>query len=185
MAMAKVEHSLGRIQLKLQDLGQLFDTLDPSPFPERSLDDDAEAFIVSWARDLRRADELEIVLHLPNAEEKVELVGPVADSVHNHFAYLADAKRREFRALMSRGQSSLAIGVVFLTACLLLGNAVGTIAVGHSQIAGILKESLLIGGWVAMWRPIEIFLYDWWALRREQRDFERLGRARVRIAKSG
>ena len=65
--MAKEEHNLGRIQLKLQDLGQLFDTLDPSPFPERSLDDDAEAFIVSWARDLRRADELEIVLHLPNA----------------------------------------------------------------------------------------------------------------------
>jgi hypothetical protein len=182
--MAKEEHNLGRIQLKLQDLGQLFDTLDPSPFPERSLDDDAEAFIVSWARDLRRADELEIVLHLPNAEEKPELVGPIADNVHNHFAYLADAKRREFRALMSRGRGSLAIGIAFLTGCLLLGNAIGRLAIGHSQLAGIVKESLLIGGWVAMWRPIEIFLYDWWALRREQRDYERLSRARVSITPS-
>lgn len=180
--MAKVEHSLGRIQLKLQDLGQLFDTLDPTPFPERSLDDDAEAFIVSWARDLRRADELEIVLHLSNAEEKRELAVPVADSVHNHFAYLAQAKRRELRALMSRGRASLAIGMAFLAVCLVLGNAVGRVAVGHSQLAGIVKESLLIGGWVAMWRPIEIFLYDWWAMRREQRDYERLSRARVRIA---
>jgi len=66
----------------------------------------------------------------------------------------------------------------------LLGNAIGRLAIGHSQLAGIVKESLLIGGWVAMWRPIEIFLYDWWALRREQRDYERLSRARVSITPS-
>jgi hypothetical protein len=26
----------------------------------------------------------------------------------------------------------------------------------------ITSEGLLILGWVAMWRPVEIFLYDWW-----------------------
>ncbi|HXZ86596.1 MAG TPA: hypothetical protein VEI82_14025 [Myxococcota bacterium] len=183
--MANQERTVGKIELKLQDLGQLFDTLDPSPFRERSLDHDAEAFIVSWARDLRHADEFEILLHLAKAAAKPELAPSVVEAVHNHFAYLTDAKRREFRALMSRGRRSLAIGVAFLAACLLLGNAVGRVAVDHSELIGIVKESLVIGGWVAMWRPIEIFLYDWWALRREQRDYERLSRAQVRIAESG
>ena len=27
---------------------------------------------------------------------------------------------------------------------------------------GLIKESLIISGWVALWRPLEIFLYDWW-----------------------
>jgi hypothetical protein len=34
----------------------------------------------------------------------------------------------------------------------------------------VLREGLLIIGWVALWRPVEIFLYDWWpVLRRQQR----------------
>jgi hypothetical protein len=173
---------VGRIELKLRDLGQLFDSLDPSPFRERSLDRAAEAFIVSWARDLHQHDALEIRIHLPSGRVGSEAEPLIAEALHNHFAYLADAKHREFRALMSRGRRSLVIGVAFLTVCVLLGNAVGKLP-AH-ELGGIVRESLLIGGWVAMWRPIEIFLYDWWAVRREQRDFERVSRAAVHIVKS-
>ena len=35
------------IEVAARDLIQLFNSLDPSPFPERDLDDEAEAFIVS------------------------------------------------------------------------------------------------------------------------------------------
>ena len=60
---------------------------------------------------------------------------------------------------------SLAIGLVFLFACvglrqLLLAWDSGTF--GH-----IIAEGLLIAGWVAMWRPIDTFLYGWWPLRRK------------------
>jgi hypothetical protein len=43
------------------------------------------------------------------------------------------------------------------------------------------RESLLIGGWVAMWRPLEIFLYDWWPIRPERRLYERLSAMPIRI----
>lgn len=46
----------------------------------------------------------------------------------------------------------------------------------------MLRESLLIGGWVAMWRPLEIFLYDWWPIRADARLFDRLAAMPVRIA---
>ena len=45
----------------------------------------------------------------------------------------------------------------------------------------LLKESVLIGGWVAMWRPIEIFLYDWWPILAEARLYDRLAAMPVRI----
>jgi hypothetical protein len=37
----------------------------------------------------------------------------------------------------------------------------------------------VIGAWVALWRPIEIFLYDWWPVRSEARLFDRLSQIDV------
>ena len=53
-----------------------------------------------------------------------------------------------------------------------------------TQFAGVARESLLIGGWVAMWRPLEVFLYDWWPIRAEARLFDRLSAMIVRVGPS-
>ena len=171
---------LARIELKLRDVNQLFHTLDPSPFRERSLDEAAEAFIVGWARDLPHKHGLELLIHLPQAGADPELAAQVQAAVQSHFRYLAEGKRREFRQLMARGRTSLLIGVSFLGLCMLVGNAL--VAASSSTLFLFGRESLLIGGWVAMWRPIEIFLYDWWGVLRQERDFERLGRMPVRLS---
>jgi len=34
----------------------------------------------------------------------------------------------------------------------------------NNPLLKVLKESLLIGGWVAMWRPMQIYLYEWWPI---------------------
>jgi len=43
----------------------------------------------------------------------------------------------------------------------------------------IVEESFLILGWVANWRPLEIFLYDWWPLARRRDLYRRLSAAKV------
>src|SRR5882757_3737263 len=53
-----------RIQLRLRELAQLFNSMDPSPFLDRDLDADAEEFIVSWAREHPKDHELELTIHL-------------------------------------------------------------------------------------------------------------------------
>ncbi|MGH9221520.1 MAG: hypothetical protein ACRD1W_19605 [Vicinamibacterales bacterium] len=52
---------------------------------------------------------------------------------------------------------------------------------GETRFGGLASESLLIGGWVAMWRPLEIFLYEWWPIRAEARLFDRLSAMTVRV----
>jgi hypothetical protein len=42
-----------------------------------------------------------------------------------------------------------------------------------------------IGGWVAMWRPLEIFLYDWWPVVSDIRLFRRLAKTPVRFVCAG
>jgi hypothetical protein len=48
-------------------------------------------------------------------------------------------------------------------------------------MATIARESLTIVGWVAMWRPLQIFLYDWWPLGRRIRVYKALQQAHVRV----
>jgi hypothetical protein len=168
----------GRIELRLRELGQLFNSMDPSPFIDRDLDADAEEFIVSWARELHAATEYELVIQVAEAPAPDRAAG-AGDAVRHYFANRAEIRRREFKLLMRRGRFSLLVGLMFLAGCLLLSEIVAKIGGGATM--GILRESLTIGGWVAMWRPLEIFLYDWWPLRDERRILERLGRMQVRL----
>jgi len=170
------------IMLRLRELAQLFNSMDPSPFVDRDLDADAEEFITSWARELPAGNELELVIHLAQPASAARIAG-VEDAVRRYFATRAGIKQLEFGQLMRRGRLTLAVGLGFLVVCLLLGGLVG--GSGSNAAAGILKEGLTIGGWVAMWRPLEIYLYDWWPLLDERRRLERLSRICVRIVMSG
>jgi hypothetical protein len=166
------------IELRLRELAQLFNSLDPSPFIDRDLDPDAEEFILSWAREHGKDQELELTLHLATTPPPDRAAGAEA-AVRHYFATRAEMKQREFRQLMKRGRISLSIGIVFLAVCLFASELVAKL--GHTTSAGLLRESLTIGGWVAMWRPLEIYLYDWWPLRDERRLVERLARMKVRL----
>jgi hypothetical protein len=73
----------------------------------------------------------------------------------------------EFRQLMRDGRHSLLIGGLFLAACLIASQAL--IRPASGTLISVARESLTIDGWVAMWRPMEIFLYEWWPLRRRWR----------------
>ena len=101
-------------------------------------------------------------------------------AVRHFFRERTAVKQRDLRLLLRRGRTSLVIGIFFLAACLGLGEFIG-LTWDHT-LASILSESLVIGGWVAMWRPLEIFLYDWWPLREERRILEALAHAKVRLA---
>jgi hypothetical protein len=168
------------IQLKLRDVAQLFNSLDPSPFNEKDLDHDAEEFIVSWAREISIHKELRLVIHLEVPLPPTQSESLVDDSVRHYFGYRASMARLELREFLKRGRTSLLIGSCFLTVCLLLSQLVAK-SFSAGVIGSIAEESLTIGGWVAMWRPMEIYLYDWWPLKRKVELLTKLSHIKVKI----
>lgn len=155
--------------------------MDPSPFHERDLDHDAEEFIVGWAREFPRRDPVSLVVHVNQLPVHEDAQQMIETAVHNYFAYRAKLNRLEFRHLLKEGRTSLIIGLVFLGACLLTSEWLLRKQPGSLSI--IARESLVIAGWVAMWRPIRIFLYDWWPVLRLGRLYEKLSRMRVGVRK--
>ena len=168
------------ISLKLRELGQLFNSMDPAPFIDRDLDDDAEEFIVSSAREAHGSHAFELVVHLEMQPDPA-IAAETEKAVRHYFAARAELKRREFRLLLRRGQTALGIGLLFLTGCLVLSGAASNMK--PSTLAEILREGFLIVGWVAMWKPLEIFLYDWGPVREEWRGLQRLAKIHVRLVR--
>lgn len=161
------------IEVHVTELKQLFNAIDPSPFHEKDLDPAAEEFIVEWAREAPADAPLALVVYL---ERPAGLPGEPAilrDAIREFFGRRAEAHRRRLRQLFRVGRRSLLIGVAFLASSLAVGDFVIRMF-GEGRLAGLLREGLLIGGWVAMWRPMEIFLYDWWPIRADARLSDRL-----------
>jgi hypothetical protein len=167
-----------QVEVRLRELSQLFNSMDPSPFIDRDLDAAAEEFIVSWARELPHKGELELVIHLTTLPEPDRAAG-TAEAVRHYFASRAEIKRRELRLLLRRGRSSGVIALLFLAGCFGLGEMVRSAST--QPWAGFVELGLHIAGWVAMWRPLEIFLYDWWPIHSDQLLLERLARMSVRL----
>jgi hypothetical protein len=178
--MTKSDHSvpIQRLALRVREIAQLFNSMDPTPFLNKDLDPEAENFIESWASGYAPGSRFHITIHIeqwPDGDPSEMLTG----AIHNHFSYKAELTRSALKQLLRQGRMSLAIGIVFVTLCLLAADAIGRI--GANPGYSIARESLTIVGWVAMWRPLQIFLYDWWPLQRQIRLYKRLGSAHIQV----
>jgi hypothetical protein len=168
------------IKVHINELNQLFNAMDPAPFRDRDLDPKAEEFIIVSARELHHDRPLALVVHLDREPATPEAATTLKDAVHGFFAERARVTRQKLRQLFRTGRLSLVIGLLFLAATVLGGDLIRAM-LQENRFAGVLQESLLIGGWVAMWRPLDTFLYDWWPIRREARLYDRLAAMPVRI----
>ncbi len=168
------------LELRVAEMRQLFNAMDPAPFRERDLDPNAEAYIVGWAREVPAGQPLGLVVHLGRESATAESAAMLHVAVDDYFRQRAVATRRQLRQLFRVGRISLLIGLAFLGGAILLGELVAGL-VAKESYGSIIKESFVIGGWVALWRPLEIFLYDWWPIRAEAKLLDRLGEMDVRV----
>ena len=168
-----------KIEISLNRLSQLFNSLDPSPFHERDLDQDAEEYIIGSAEEIWHHRPLRLVVHLPADQVPKPDALSLADAVHNFFAYREAHERRQLRLLFREGRIALTIGLAFLFCCVALREVIFSFE--HNAASDIFGEGLLIIGWVAMWRPLEIFLYEWVPIRRRCQILATLAKIPVNI----
>jgi len=169
----------GLIEVKITELNQLFNSMDPSPFHERDLDRDAEEFIVSWAQEHPKQHALKLVVHIANGSiDAAAAQKLISESVAHYFDYSALRGLHDLKHLMREGRASLLIGLLFLGICEVIATLL-TPPVGSWQT--VMREGLTIIGWVAMWKPLEIYLYRWWPLLAMRRLFQRLSRMTVEV----
>jgi hypothetical protein len=169
-----------KIELFIGSVRQLFNSFDPSPFLERDLDAEAERYIVAWAAELDARKPIVLLVHFSGSPEDSPDSNLIPGALRNYFGYRANQAKLEIHELLRIGWRSMVIGLLVLMVSLTVSNHV-TRSMDGSPFGPLLAESFIILGWVANWRPLEIFLYDWWPIARKRKLYLRLARASVEI----
>ena len=173
------ENGITTIDLKLPNANHLFDLRDPAPFREKDLDEDAVDYIVSATSEFKIKTPLKLALHFSDLPELGPPENIVCNSIHDYFKYEFNLVSIKLTRVFRRGHVALIFGLCFLILCLFLSKF---IILGEAHMAKtILSEGVTILGWVAMWKPCEIFLYSWWPLIEQRAIYKKLSKIDIDI----
>ena len=164
------------IELRIQTLDQLFDSLDPAPFHAKALDRNAEAYLLESTAEHGARQSLTIAIHAP--PQLATHFDDIVTAIHEHFALAHQQAERRHRYRRRIGRIALSAGLATLSIALLLRRLVEDIG---GAIGDVLAEGLLILAWVALWRPIETIGFDSWESREQRRLLATLSRIPVRF----
>lgn len=160
----RYKHAEGKrwIEVRVRSVQQLFDARDPAPFRERDLDDDFAEYIGSSVSEFSIKTPLKLVIYVDEKESKELPKDSVREAIRSFFSYRIDLQKNELRTYVKRAQVFLLIGLVMLGTC--LGVAQNIKLPSPPGVVGILREGIVIFGWVSVWKPIELVLFDWYPL---------------------
>lgn len=164
----RVEHGAPVIDVRISKIERLFDNRDPAPFRERDLDPDLVEYLRDTSEDQLAVPRLRVLFWLDHPCEPAE----VELAYRSHFAYELERGLRVRRRQWRTGWIGVAIALVAIVGLMSLGELVERVIAG--SVGAALGEALLISGWVLMWKPIEVLVYDSIPWRRERRLLRKL-----------
>lgn len=177
----RYRHAEGKrwIEVRIKSSQQLFDARDPAPFRERDLDDDFVEYILSSVREFSPSSPIKLVIHVEEKESKDLPKDSIREAIRSYFAYRIELQRGDLKTFMKRAQLFLLIGLLVLASC--LGIAQNLAVPSPPGAIGILREGIVIFGWVSIWKPIELMLFDWYPLFEKLRLYKRLLETEIEI----
>lgn len=143
------------IDIHLGSLSQLFDSLDPAPFHDKALDREAEAYLIESVDEFPPRVPLQLAVHGP--ESLRASLPEIQVAVHTHFRRALAHAEWKLRRKMRIGRITLVIGLLVLAVTLIARHLLHSIGTGSADVIG---EGLLIVGWVGLWRPAELLLFE-------------------------
>ncbi|HJJ43391.1 MAG TPA: hypothetical protein O0X66_05560 [Methanocorpusculum sp.] len=162
MTSCKIHENWSDIELRITHRAQFYNLLDPAPNDEKEISKATESYIMDSYEDMPndKRHSAKIVLFLERAlYDNEETRTDMEHAIHSHFALRSCAEKQKYKQSMKNGRRYLLRGVVFLIACLILSGVV-TSTRSEDDIIYAFGQSFVVIGWVALWKPIEFYLYD-------------------------
>ena len=168
------------IDIRLRTARQLFDGRDPAPFRERDLDPAAIEHLLDCAREIKKSRPIKVVLTFTEPLGGAIDDAVIREAIKAQFEHERDLVERKLSANFRHGQVLAVIGFAVLAVFLTLAELTQS-ALPEGTLRRLVHEGFTITGWVAMWRPAETLLYDWWPLVEERRLVERILEAPIDV----
>jgi len=188
MSMSKEQ--LREITIHLNGIQDLF--ADPEPGSDRyvSVMDYLYREINTYSLREKFREKLKVRIELPREQITEGLLERTRQKMKLYCQFKIEENQKALVALRHQGIASLWVGLTVLAICLVLAGMFTLVAkLGANNILlallAIPAEGFLIAGWVAMWQPAELLLYDWWPFRRDIRIYQHIAEADIALRAVG
>ena len=167
------------IEVSVKSPHQLFDARDPAPFRDRDLDDDLVEYIVSTMREFSYKTAVKILIHLAERESNELPHEEIREAFQTYWTYQIELFERDLKSFFKRAQLFMLIGIFVLALCITLAQSINVPT--SPGFLGVLREGIVIFGWVSLWKPIELLLFDWYPIFEKVRLYRKLLTTDVQI----
>ncbi|MBN8570741.1 MAG: hypothetical protein J0M18_14030 [Ignavibacteria bacterium] len=165
------------ITLRLVSINELL-RLPVSLYRKRTLKSDAEEFIVEEAEALPHKTAINIKVNLASSEVKYK--DDITLAIQRHFCYRRAQAQKRFKRVLHYGWRILFIALGLLAAIFSLTELI-LYLMPDNKLLLFIRESFIILGWVALWRPLDLLLYEWYPIKTNINLFYRLEHCNVHI----
>ena len=150
------------IEIVLDDPRELFVAPQPDPFAGRfQTHSGVEQLLSALALDrAQRRYRQNIIFRMPPGSGVVGREQAFMSALEGYCAQRIAELDLETKRLQSNGRHALWRGLAFLAMCLALSGTLSSATFMPPFVHRLLAEGFVIAGWVGLWRPIELLLYD-------------------------
>ena len=166
------------IILKLKDADQVLIAPHNIFYEKRMLSPDAEEYLIEEAEKPSNRTAFYLKVYLP--PENLNRSQEIETAIHQHFAYRKNKSLKQLSRTLKLGWKGLLVAIVFLS-ILVSFTLIIISQIPEGSLSVIFREILIILGWVALWRPADLLLYEWRPFKRDANLFERLERCKVEV----
>ena len=149
------------IEVRVKNAQQLFDVRDPAPFRERDLDDDFVEYITTSVEEIGHNSNLKIVINIGEKETESIEKTVIKEAIESYLDYQIELKRLHLSKLFRTVRLFLFFGLASLFACLFVARTIEK-KFDPDSFFYVTREGFVILGWVAIWKPFELVLFDWY-----------------------
>ncbi|HET9744648.1 MAG TPA: hypothetical protein VFP97_02980 [Chitinophagaceae bacterium] len=166
------------IILKSKDVDRLLIGPHSLFYGKRMLTTDAEEFIIEEAEKYSSRTTIYLKVYLP--PDNLNRSQVVDSAIRQHFAYRKTRSLKQLSRTLKLGWKGLLIAIIFLSV-LVLFTLIIIRQIPEGSLSVIFREVLIILGWVALWRPADLLLYEWRQFKRDANLFERLEHCKIEV----
>ena len=170
------------IELRVREIDDLFNPLDPSPLHERDINDKIIEKLYNDIVIFPKDVPVDIIFRMPKHWKKIHgLEHTIREAMKKQFEYTAISSSIHLRRRLKKGLKTLLVAGIMFISLIAISTSL-TIFYPESVLAHVVAEGLFVLSWVSLWRPIEVLLYEWLPLFEERKRHERILKMNVHFS---
>jgi hypothetical protein len=162
------------ITLHLDNLAQFFAVPEPDPFDPQARFATGLETVMSELKPKSLMNRVRTTIVLPADQITPDAEMRLREALGRYCRHHIQQNRQDLRSLRWQGIKALQNGLIFLGSCLLLSALFENAELLPEWLRRFGGEGFLIAGWVSLWHPVEILLYEWWPFSRQIRIYEKI-----------